>query len=238
MTTSPFDLLSVECDMDCDQDMTQVPGWDKLDVRAQPTLMLHLSDSCPCECFLQTATSPCVSPSEDELATILDDNLDMVCYENDSFLYEMLNEMSLVADDFTESNSPSTDSVTQTLDEGLPNGQSLIDFLSDPYIGGDVSSSPDSSEWSSSSPLSSSVSSSDSLDFDDMFPVSPNPPERKSCLTPHRKRKHSDVSQDAVKRKCCHGDELFSTLDRITSQPIVSDVNEIKYGFYVTCEDV
>ncbi|XP_060063214.1 uncharacterized protein LOC132543712 [Ylistrum balloti] len=226
---------TLSMDLDSEKDTIQFPGLENTHFGwTAPSLMLHLPDSCTCGCFLRIDTSPCVSPTEDELASILDDNVDMVCYENDNFLLEIFDEMSIVANTH-EFSSPNTDSISEGLDDCLQERQSLIDLVCDPCLGGDVTS-PDTDadpEWRPSSAVS--VSSSDSFEFDiDMPQISPSPPERRS----HQKRKVShDISQTTAKHICYHGDELFSTLNRITTQTNIGDENELRYAFYTKCED-
>ncbi|XP_069122557.1 uncharacterized protein [Argopecten irradians] len=246
----PF--LSEEGDMEVDTVQSSTSVKDT----TYPSLKLHLSNSCTCDCFLMTDTSPCLAPTEDELASILDDNVDMVCYEDDSFLYEILDQMSLAANDLTEPiASPSADSVDRILEEGFSDGESLIDFLCDPYIGGDLTSydsvdSPDQSLSSSldclfgsvsssssssadspdqslpSSHLQASVSSTDSIDFD----IQICSQERLS----HQKRKRSCDSSHCKPKRSCGENNLFSTLKKIARHPSVSDEEELRYGFYIS----
>ncbi|XP_033732884.1 uncharacterized protein LOC117322218 [Pecten maximus] len=232
MDDLPLHLLSEEDDEETEKDTIRSPGSDTLYDRTYPTWMLYLQHFCTCDCFLRTDSCPsCISPTEDELASIMDDDVDLLCYENDSFLYNKLDVGSLVANDLTQPMS-TAGSVGQMLDKGFPDEESQIDLLCDPYIGGNATSpGSDSPGYSSSPQIIVSVPLPDNTD---MFQISPNPSERIS----RQKRKRSDDSSHRETIKgCCNTDDLFSTLNKITSQPQESDENELRYGFYIKCED-
>ncbi|OWF36272.1 uncharacterized protein LOC110441890 [Mizuhopecten yessoensis] len=166
---------------------------------------------------------PSLESSEDDLPSIIDD-----VFSYADILLTMTGAIS--PSDSDHSQSPETfESATQTDDTFMPDGPTLVDFLSDFYIRDPSSSTCFSSIDTLSSPtcfssidtLSSTPTVECGIDF-----YLHSQELHHSC----RKRQISDDSyQPSAKRQCNHGDDYHNEL--LSSFITDSSENEMSYGF-------
>ncbi|XP_033735987.1 uncharacterized protein LOC117324309 isoform X2 [Pecten maximus] len=182
MDSCPLTPLSVDCSVEYELDMSRFPGWNDPQTRAQPSLMLHLTESCCCQAFQQ------ISCDDDECDGSLVD--DLSCNE--------------IFDDVPQF---PVRTPTHTLEEVLSSGRTLTDVMCDPFIIGAMSPSP-----LSPLRISSPVSSLPLPDIDFLLLSPCDVLQHPISRQKRKHELDDYACPSTVKRHCNYGDELFSEL--------------------------